>query len=249
MSFIDFSELIKSHKGVSTSDRQDCGNVIGQREDSVIVERDVMNEHIYVIPKSKIQGYDGARLILNVSEADLKSFEEKRANNTKSSADSGNSAGIMGAISGTIDKIKDTTMGVKDKVVDTSKDVVGKTKDTVTPGSSASGQNTQFEEGYAGTDTGRSDDPLTEYRDKEGMTPAKIKEHEPTAVRRDPTDQKITEEGRTGTDTEQANEQLRKRGMTKLDSNTSDNSGSDTSGSATVTTETTTTETTRVEPS
>jgi len=244
MSFIDFSELIKSHKGVSTSDRQDCGNVIGQREDSVIVERDVMNEHIYAIPKSKIQGYDGARLILNVSEADLKAFEEKRADGTKSSVDSGNSAGIMGAISGTIDKIKDTTMGVKDKVVDTSKDVVGKTKDTVTPSSSASGQNTQFEEGYAGTDTGRSDNPLTEYRDKEGMTPAKIKEHEPTAVRRDPTDQKITEEGQTGTDTEQANEQLRKRGMTKLDSNTSD-----TSGSATVTTETTTTETTRVEPS
>jgi hypothetical protein len=244
MSFIDFSELIKSHKGVSTSDRQDCGNVIGQREDSVIVERDVMNEHIYVIPKSKIQGYDGARLILNVSEADLKSFEEKRADDTKSSVDSGNSAGIMGAISGTIDKIKDTTMGVKDKVVDTSKDVVGKTKDTVTPGSSASGQNRQFEEGYAGTDTRRSEDPLTEYRDKEGMTPAKIKEHEPTAVRRDPTDQKITEEGQIGTDTEQANEQLRKRGMTKLDSNTSDNSGSDSNGSATVTTETT-----RVEPS
>ncbi len=78
------------------------------------------------------------------------------------------------------------------------------------------------------------------------MTPAKIKEHEPTAVHRDPTDQKITEKGQIGTDTEQANEQLRKRGMTKVDSNTTDNSGSDTSGSAT---ETTTTENTRVEPS
>ena len=92
----------------------------------------------------------------------------------------------------------------------------------MTPGSSASGQDRQFEEGYAGTDTGRSEDPLTEYRDKEAMTPAKIKEHEPTAVHRDPTDQKITEEGQTGTDNEQANELLRKRGMTKLDSNTSD---------------------------
>jgi hypothetical protein len=249
MSFIDFSELIKSHKGVSTSDRQDCGNVIGEREDSVIVERDVMNEHIYVIPKSKIQGYDGARLILNVSEADLKSFEEKRDDNRKSSSDSGESSGIMSAISGTIDKIKDTTMGVKDKVVDTSKDVVGKTKDTVTPGSSASGQDRQFEEGYAGTDIGRSEDPLTEYRDKEGMTPAKIKEHEPTAVHRDPSDQKITEEGQTGTDTEQANEQLRKRGMTKIDSTTTDTSGSDTSGSDTSGSATTTTETTTVKPS
>jgi hypothetical protein len=137
MSFIDFSELIKSHKGVSTSDGQDCGNVIGERDDSVLVERNVMHEHIYVIPKSKIQGYDGARLILNVPEADLKSFEEKRDGSKNSRDDSGKSAGITDTISGTLDKIKDTTIGVKDKVVDTSKEVAGKTKDTLTPDSSS----------------------------------------------------------------------------------------------------------------
>ncbi len=249
MSFIDFSELIKSHKGVSTSDRLDCGNIIGERDDSVIVERDVMNEHIYVIPKSKIQGYDGSRLILNLSESELKSFEEKRDSNGESGNDSGKSTGIKGAISGTIDKVVNTTMGVKDKVVDTTKGVTGKAKDTITPDSStsaaASGQNMQYEEGYAGTDTGRSEDPLTEYRDKEAMTPAKIKEHEPTAVKRDPNDQIITEPGRTGTDDEKANEEFRKRGMTKVES-----SGSDTGGSSSTTTETTTTETTTtIEPS
>lgn len=244
MSFIDFSELIKSHKGVSTSDRLDCGNIIGEKDDSVIVERDVMNEHIYVIPKSKIQGYDGSRLILNLSESELKSFGEKRDSNGESGNDSGKSTGIKGAISGTIDKVVDTTMGVKDKVVDTTKGVTGKAKDTITPDSltsaAASGQNMQYEEGYAGTDTGRSEDPLTEYRDKEAMTPAKIKEHEPTAVKRDPNDQIITEPGRTGTDDEKANEEFRKRGMTKVES-----SGSDTGESSTTTTETTTT----VEPS
>ena len=78
--------------------------------------------------------------------------------------------------------------------------------------------------GGPGTEVGRKDDPLTEYRDKEPMTPSKLKEHEPTAVRRDPTDQKIIEEGQTGTDTEQANEQLRKRGITKLDSDSSNTS-------------------------
>jgi hypothetical protein len=160
-----------------------------------------------------------------------------------------------------IDKVKDKAKDVKDKVVDTTKGVGEKTKETVTPSSSSSSsdssssnQDRRYEEGGPGTEVGRNDDPLTEYRDKEPMTPAKLKEHEPTAVRRDPTDQKITEEGQTGADTEQANELLRKRGMTKLDSNTSDTSGSDTSGSdtsgsATVTTETTTTETTKVEPS
>ncbi len=253
MSFIDFSELIISHKGVSTSDGQDCGNIIGERDDSVIVERDVMKEHIYVIPKSKIQGYDGTRLILNLSETDLKSFEEKKDDNGESSNDTGRSTGMLGAISGTIDKVVDTTMGVKDKVVDTTKGVAGKTKETVTSGSStsaASGESRQYEEGYAGTDTGRSEDPLTEYRDKEAMTPAKIKEHEPTAVKRDPNDQKMAEPGRTGTDDEKAKEEFRKRGMTKVDSSGSDAGGSDASGSSTVTTETTSTETTtRVEPS
>jgi hypothetical protein len=33
----------------------------------------------------------------------------------------------------------------------------------------------------------RFDDPLTSYRDKEPMTPAKIKEHEPRAVKREMT--------------------------------------------------------------
>jgi hypothetical protein len=249
MSFIDFSELIKSHKGVSTSDRLDCGNIIGERDDSVIVERDVMKEHIYVIPKSKIQGYDGSRLILNLSESELKSFEEKRDSSGGSGNDSGKSTGIKGVIAGTIDKVVDTTMGVKDKVVDTTKDVAGKAKDTVTPDSStstASGQNMQYEEGFAGTDTGRSEDPLTEYRDKEAMTPAKIKEHEPTAVKRDPNDQKITEAGRTGTDDEKAKEEFRKRGMTKVGSDGSDAGSSDTVES---TTTTTTKTTTTVEPS
>jgi hypothetical protein len=50
----------------------------------------------------------------------------------------------------------------------------------------------------------RNDDPLTEYRDKEPMTPAKINTGEPTAVKRDYRDQKITSEGQTGTNTPEA---------------------------------------------
>ena len=46
------------------------------------------------------------------------------------------------------------------------------------------------------------------------MTPAKLNTGEPTAVKRDPSDQKITLEGQTGTNTEQASEEYRKRGMT-----------------------------------
>src|SRR5919197_2345688 len=117
-------------------------------------------------------------------------------------------------------EIKDKLKGVKDKVAGAGEDA----KDTVTGrdrdeddryASSTSGGTGTYEEGAPGTETGRKDDPLTSYREKEPMTPAKIKEHEPTAVRRDPSDQKIVEPGKTGTDSEKAAEIARKKGMAK----------------------------------
>ena len=51
---------------------------------------------------------------------------------------------------------------------------------------------------------------------KEPMTPAQIKKHEPTAVKRDPNDQTIVEEGQTGTDTQEAEEEYKRKGMTKV---------------------------------
>jgi hypothetical protein len=46
------------------------------------------------------------------------------------------------------------------------------------------------------------------------MTPAKEKEHEPTAVKREMTE-KITEPGQAGTSPEEAREKARRSGMTK----------------------------------
>jgi len=125
-----------------------------------------------------------------------------------------------------IDKLKDKVKDVKDAVVDTTKDVADKTKETADPSYnendqsyfSSSGGDRKYEEGGPGTDVTIADDPLTEYRDKEPMTPAKINAGEPTAVKRDPSDQEITSEGQTGTDTLDAQEEYRKRGMTKVDS-------------------------------
>lgn len=75
----------------------------------------------------------------------------------------------------------------------------------------------EYEEGAAGTNKNRKSDPLKEYSDKEPMTPAKINAGEPTAVQRDPNDQNITSEGQTGTNTSEAQEEYRKRGMTKIE--------------------------------
>lgn len=51
------------------------------------------------------------------------------------------------------------------------------------------------------------------------MTPAKINTGEPTAVKRNPKDQYITSEGQTGTNTQEAQEEYRKRGMTRVEYN------------------------------
>jgi hypothetical protein len=51
---------------------------------------------------------------------------------------------------------------------------------------------------------------------KDPMSPEKIAEHEPTAVKRNTDDQQIVEGGQTGADTPEAQERLRKSGMTKL---------------------------------
>ncbi|HEX2067882.1 MAG TPA: hypothetical protein VHF08_04205 [Nitrososphaeraceae archaeon] len=76
------------------------------------------------------------------------------------------------------------------------------------------GQEREFEEGAAGTKSDRKKDPLKDYDEKEAMSPAKIKEHEPTAVKREMTE-KITEPGQTGTSPEEATEKARRSGMTK----------------------------------
>ena len=86
------------------------------------------------------------------------------------------------------DKVKDKVMGAKDKVMG-AKDCVS---------SDTNEQEGRFKEGGVAREGGRNEDPLTEYREKEPMTPAKIKEHEPTAVKRDPSDQKIVEPGQHG---------------------------------------------------
>jgi hypothetical protein len=115
MSNIDFSELIVSKKGVILSDRQVVGNIIGERGDSIIIEKDGASDNIYLVPKSKVEAYDGAQLILNTNDSELKTFEQRRE-------DDGDSV---------LDTITDKLGDVKDKVVDTTKDVAGKAKDKV----------------------------------------------------------------------------------------------------------------------
>jgi len=121
------------------------------------------------------------------------------------------------------DKVANTTKqgaeATKEKMTDAKDKVTNNTKETVGGGVSSSstggGQTSKFEEGGPGTETGRKDDPLTQYREKEPMTPAKIKEHEPTAVRRDQSELNIVEPGKQTMNAADAAEKARRSGMTK----------------------------------
>jgi hypothetical protein len=50
---------------------------------------------------------------------------------------------------------------------------------------------------------------------KDPMSPKKIKQQEPTGVKRDPADQNIVEQGETGSNPEHARELARSKGMAK----------------------------------
>ena len=115
MSEIDFSELIISKKGVILSDRRVVGNLIGERDDSIIVEKDGASNNIFLIPKSNVQSYDGQQLILNLVLSQLAEFEQRRPGDGES----------------VLDGISETIGDIKDKVVETTKDVAGKTKESV----------------------------------------------------------------------------------------------------------------------
>jgi hypothetical protein len=95
------------------------------------------------------------------------------------------------------EKVKEKVKGAKDRTT-----------------GAADEQEREYEEGAAGTDIGRKEDPLKEYREKEPMTPAKEAEHEPTAVHREMTE-KITEGGKEVPNPEAAKERARRSGMAK----------------------------------
>jgi hypothetical protein len=110
MSSIDFSELIISKKGVISSDNQPCGNIIGERDDKVIVEQG--RSRLYYIPKSKIRGYDGAQLQLDFPFSDLSNYEE-RSEKTDDYIDKATDM-VSGGINKATDTVSDTANKAKD---------------------------------------------------------------------------------------------------------------------------------------
>ncbi|HEY5736818.1 MAG TPA: hypothetical protein VIS28_00960 [Nitrososphaeraceae archaeon] len=74
---INWTELVRDRKGVRTNDNKPCGNIIGNDEKNIIIEDGAMRQHIYKVPKSSIESYNGAELRLNISYDELETDEVK----------------------------------------------------------------------------------------------------------------------------------------------------------------------------
>jgi len=68
MTEIDWNELIQSKKEVMACDKHSCGNVMAEYNDNILViEGTTIKSHEYIVPKSKVDHYDGDDFYLNIT--------------------------------------------------------------------------------------------------------------------------------------------------------------------------------------
>ncbi|HET7149399.1 MAG TPA: hypothetical protein VFI73_12990 [Candidatus Nitrosopolaris sp.] len=100
------------------------------------------------------------------------------------------------------DKVKEKVIEAKDKVVATKDKITDTTRDTI--------KNTRG----PGTNVSTKSDSTKQYETREPVSPEKIKEHEPTAVKREMTEE-ITQGANGVTNSERAKEIAIRSGMAK----------------------------------
>jgi hypothetical protein len=59
-------------KGVRSSDYEDMGNIIAIDKDSLFL---MTGRHVFKIPKSFVQGFNGSEVLLNVPSSDVLRLE------------------------------------------------------------------------------------------------------------------------------------------------------------------------------
>ena len=72
---LEWPKIIQAKTIVKTSDQTVCGNVIAEYKDSIIIiEFDETKLNEYIIPKSRVDHYDGRNVRLSISGNLLSSF-------------------------------------------------------------------------------------------------------------------------------------------------------------------------------
>jgi hypothetical protein len=73
---MDWKEISNSKKGVRASDQRLCGNVIAEYNENIIVIQGVeIKCREYMIPKSKVDYYDGNEVYLSIPYDKLSEFD------------------------------------------------------------------------------------------------------------------------------------------------------------------------------
>ena len=75
MSAFDWNEIAQAKKIVKTSDQTLCGNVVAEYKDNIIIIAHGPKLHEYMVPKSKVDRYDGFDVYLNIPYSLLSSFD------------------------------------------------------------------------------------------------------------------------------------------------------------------------------
>jgi hypothetical protein len=75
MANMDWDLITKRKNLVRTSDRKPCGNIIAEYKDNIFVIRgETVKSYEYMIPKTKIDHYDGNELFLDEPYDKLTNF-------------------------------------------------------------------------------------------------------------------------------------------------------------------------------
>jgi len=75
MNSVDWYEITTAKKMVRTSDASLCGNAIAEYRDNIVILEHGANFHKYIIPKSKVERYDGSDIYLNIPRSLLSTFD------------------------------------------------------------------------------------------------------------------------------------------------------------------------------
>lgn len=75
MNSVDWHQITRTKKMVRASDASLCGNVIAEYRDNIIILQHGANFRKYIIPKSKVERYDGRDVYLNIPRSMLSTFD------------------------------------------------------------------------------------------------------------------------------------------------------------------------------
>lgn len=75
MDSLDWHEITKSKKVVRTSDSTLCGCAIAEYRDCIVIIEHGARFREYIVPKSKVERYDGSHVYLNIPHSMLSAFD------------------------------------------------------------------------------------------------------------------------------------------------------------------------------